>query len=36
MGVMKPDVRLPLLNASKELSEKFEKEMKEMKKLQIA
>lgn len=36
MGIMKPDVRLPLLNASKGLSEKFDKEMKEMKKLQIA
>jgi 4-hydroxy-tetrahydrodipicolinate synthase len=28
MGVMKPDVRLPLLNASTELSKKFAKEMK--------
>lgn len=34
MGIMKPDVRLPLLNASKGLSEKFDKEMKEIKKLQ--
>lgn len=35
MGIMKPDVRLPLLNASKELSTAFDKEMKAMQKLQI-
>ncbi|WP_338767422.1 4-hydroxy-tetrahydrodipicolinate synthase [Bernardetia sp. ABR2-2B] len=34
MDVMKTDVRLPLLNASKELSKKFETEMKEIKSLQ--
>jgi 4-hydroxy-tetrahydrodipicolinate synthase len=28
MGIIKPDVRLPLLNASTELSKKFDKEMK--------
>lgn len=36
MGIMKPDVRLPLLNATKELSERFEKEIKKMKNLQTA
>ncbi len=36
MGIIKPDVRLPLLNATKELSKKFEVEMKKMQNLQIA
>ncbi len=36
MNIMKPDVRLPLLNASKELSKNFDLEMKKMQDLQIA
>jgi len=36
MGIMKPDVRLPLLNATNELSKKFELEMKKIQNLQIA
>ncbi len=36
MGIMKPDVRLPLLNATRELSNKFDTEMKKMQSLQTA
>ena len=36
LGITKPNVRLPLLNASKELSKKFEAEIKHIKNLQTA